>query len=67
MPLIPALGRWREVDLGEFKVSLVYIVKYRTSRASETLSQKQNKITKQKTITAQKMSLVETNIGTFQA
>ena len=53
--------------MGEFKVSLVYIVKYRTSRASETLSQKQNKITKQKTITAQKMSLVETNIGTFQA
>jgi hypothetical protein len=33
MPLIIALRRQRQVDLFEFKVSLVYIVKFRIARA----------------------------------
>ena len=32
-PLIPALGRQRQVDFSEFKVSLVYKVSSRTARA----------------------------------
>jgi hypothetical protein len=32
--LIPALGRQRQVDLCEFKASLVYIVSFRTARAT---------------------------------
>ena len=33
MPLIPVLGRQRQVDLREFKASLVYRVSSRTVRA----------------------------------
>ena len=33
MPLIPALGRQRQVDLCEFKASLVYRASSRTARA----------------------------------
>ena len=33
MPLIPALGRQRQVDLCEFKSNLVYRVSSRTARA----------------------------------
>ena len=32
MPLTPALGRQRQADLSEFKVSLVYRVSSRTAR-----------------------------------
>jgi hypothetical protein len=31
-PLIPALGRWRQVDLCEFRASLVYRASSRTDR-----------------------------------
>lgn len=34
MPLIPALGRQRQVDLYEFEVSLVYKVSYSSARAA---------------------------------
>ena len=33
MPLIPALGRQRQVDICEFEASLVYKVSPRTARA----------------------------------
>ena len=33
-PLIPALRRQRQEDLCEFKVSLIYIVSFRTARAT---------------------------------
>ena len=53
MPLIPILGRQRQVDLCEFRASLVYKVSFRTARLlhRETLSQKNkqtNKTNKQK-------------------
>ena len=35
IPLIPALGRQRQVDLCEFKASLVYRVVSRTARATQ--------------------------------
>jgi hypothetical protein len=35
MPLIPALGQQMEVDLCEFEASLVYIVSFRTARATQ--------------------------------
>ena len=35
MPLIPALGRKRQVDLCEFKDSLVYRVSSRTARDTQ--------------------------------
>jgi hypothetical protein len=35
MLLIPALGRQRQVDLCEFKASLVYRVSVRTVRAAQ--------------------------------
>jgi hypothetical protein len=34
-PLIPALGRQREMDFGEFEVSLVYRVNSRTARVTQ--------------------------------
>jgi hypothetical protein len=34
-PLIPALGRQRQVDLSEFRDSLVYQVSSRTARATQ--------------------------------
>ena len=46
MPLIPALGRQRQVDLNEFEASLVYKASSRTARTvthRNPLSQKQNK------------------------
>ena len=40
MPLIPALGRQKQVDLCEFEVTLIYNVSFRAARAySEALSQ----------------------------
>jgi hypothetical protein len=33
--LIPVLGRQSQVDLCEFKASLVYIVSYRTAKATQ--------------------------------
>jgi hypothetical protein len=44
-PLIPALGRQKQVDLCEFKVSLVYVVNHqgygrRRRRKKKNLSQK---------------------------
>jgi hypothetical protein len=35
MPLIPALGRQKKVDLFGFKASLVYIVSSRPARATQ--------------------------------
>ena len=35
MPLIPTLGRQRQMDLCEFKASLVYRVSFRTARATQ--------------------------------
>ena len=35
MPLIPILGRQKQADLCEFKVSLVYRVSSRTARATQ--------------------------------
>jgi hypothetical protein len=35
MPLIPALGRQRQVDLDEFEASLVYRMSSRTARATQ--------------------------------
>ena len=50
-PLIPALGRQRQVDICEFKASLVYRVNSRTgSNATEKL-EKQNKQTNKQTKT----------------
>jgi hypothetical protein len=44
MPLITALKKQRQVDLYEFKASLVYIVSSRTARATEmAIVSKQNK------------------------
>ena len=45
MPLIPAFGRLRQVDLCEFKASLVYRVSSRTAR---TVTQR-NTVSKNKT------------------
>ena len=51
MPLIPALGRQRQVDLSELEASLVYKASSRTARATHrnrvSENRKQNK-TKQK-------------------
>ena len=44
MPLIPALGRQRQVDLCEFEASLVYRVSSRTARATQ-----RNPVSKTKT------------------
>jgi hypothetical protein len=41
-PLIPALGRQRQVDLCEFEASLLYKVSYRTARATQK-NQKERK------------------------
>ena len=46
-PLIPALGRQRQEDLCEFRVSLVYRVSSKTSRATQRNPVLENK-TKQK-------------------
>ena len=35
MPLVPAFRRQRQVDLCEFKTSLVYIESSRTARATQ--------------------------------
>jgi len=35
MPLSLALGRWRQVDLCEFEVSLVYKASFRITRATQ--------------------------------
>ena len=35
MPLIPALGRQRQVDLYEFKASLIYTVSSRSVRITQ--------------------------------
>jgi hypothetical protein len=43
MPLIPALRRQRQVNLCEFKVSLVYRVSSRTARATQRDSALKNK------------------------
>lgn len=48
MPLIPALGRQRQVDLFEFEARLVFTVSSRTAgelQNGETLSQKHSKQT----------------------
>ena len=42
MPLIPALGRQRQVDVSECKTSLFYKEGSRTARDTETLSWIQN-------------------------
>ena len=43
-PLIPGLGRQLQIDLCEFKASLVYLVSSKTlDRATQSLSRKQNK------------------------
>lgn len=38
MPVIPVLGEARQIDLCEFQASLVYKIKSRTTKATETLS-----------------------------
>jgi len=50
MPLIPALGRQRQVDFGVHKVSLFYRVSSRTSRATQRnpVSKKQKQTNKRK-------------------
>ena len=45
MPLIPALGRQRQIDLCEFEASLVYKASSRTARAVTT----KNPVSKNKT------------------
>lgn len=41
MPLVPELGKQGQVDVCEFKASLVYVISSRTAIAtSETLTQK---------------------------
>ena len=51
MPLIPALGRQRQVDLSEFEASLVYIASSRTARTVKQRNPvlKNQKTNKQKT------------------
>ena len=50
-PFIPTLGTQRQVDLCEFEASLSYKVSPRTcSKATEKLSQKQNKTKQTKTL-----------------
>ena len=43
-PLIPALGRQRQEDLCEFRVSLVYRVSSKTSRVTQRNPVLENKI-----------------------
>jgi hypothetical protein len=44
LPLIPALGRQRHVDLCEFKASLIYRVSSRTAKATQRNLVSKNKI-----------------------
>jgi hypothetical protein len=48
--LIPALGRWRQEDLCEFEVSLVYRMSSRTARATQRNSVLKTKQQQQKVI-----------------
>lgn len=43
MSLTPVLGKQRQVDFGEFKVGLVYIRSFRTSRAIIVSASKKQK------------------------
>ena len=54
MPLIPAFGRQRQVDVCEFKASLVYRVSSRTTRATWRNPVLKNKQTNKKTKTNKK-------------
>jgi hypothetical protein len=57
MPLIPALGRQRQVDLCELEASLVYRVSSRTASAIQRnpVMKKQNKTKKQQKIKTKKV------------
>lgn len=48
MPFIPTLGRQRQLDLCEFKTSLVYIVSSRLARVSQSDPVSRTKQSKQK-------------------
>jgi hypothetical protein len=43
MPLVPALGRQRQVDICEFKASLIYIESSRLARAIYMYTHLKNK------------------------
>jgi hypothetical protein len=44
MPLIPALGRQRQVDLYEFKTNLVYKVSSRATQRYPVLGSRRSKV-----------------------
>ena len=44
LPIIPALRRWKQVDLYRFKASLIYTVSYRTARATQLDPVKNKKV-----------------------
>ena len=50
MPVIPALGRYRQADVCEFEVSLDYKVSSRIARATQRNPILKNKKEKKKTI-----------------
>ena len=50
MPLIPALRRQRQEELGEFEISLVYIVPGQPGLHSKTLSQTNKRKTTKKAL-----------------
>ena len=47
--MIPTLRKQRKEDLSEFEASLVYIVNFRTARATQRNSVSQNKTKQNKT------------------
>jgi hypothetical protein len=49
VPLVLALGRQKQTDLHEFKVSLIYKVSSRTDRATQGNAISKNKTNKQQT------------------
>lgn len=43
-PLVPALRRWKQVDLYRFKASLIYIESYKPARTTQLDPVKNNKV-----------------------
>ena len=67
MPLIPALGRQRQVDLCEFKASRVYKLSFRTIKATQkNLLVSTNKQTKNQKRKERNMTIIYVIIEKLQ-